>query len=134
MQKEFLKNSSVNFTLIITTALLEMVVTGVVMLLFSAIMYFGDISFEYASLFATLSVAVGLFIASYYAAYKRRDKGMLTGFICGIVTFMFIMVLSLIIDDGGITYNTLFHLIIFLLSSLIGGVLGVNKAVNKKYI
>ncbi len=134
MQKELFKKSSVNYTLIITTALLEIVITGVVMLLFSALMYFFDIGFEYSPMLATLSVAVALFIASYFAAYKRRDKGMLTGFICGFSTFMLIMILSLIIDDGGITYNTLFHLIIFLLSALIGGVLGVNKAVNKKYI
>ena len=134
MQKELIKNSSVNYALIIKTALLELLVTGVIMLLFSALMYFCDIGFEYSLLFSTLSVAVGLFIASYYMAYKRRDKGMLTGFICGVITFMIILIISLIIDDGGITYNTLFHLIIFLLSALIGGVLGVNKAINKKYI
>ena len=52
----------------------------------------------------------------------------------GIVTFAVVTLVSLIVDDGGFTQNTIFHFVIIMLASLIGAILGVNKTSNKKYI
>lgn len=133
MQKEF-KDKSSKYKLIFTTAIIEIAVTLIAMLIFSVLMFIAEIKYEYSSLFGTLSVAIGLFIATYFTARKKGNKGLLTGLITGGVTFIIVLIISLILDNGGFTYNTIFHLIIFILSAVIGGILGVNKAVSKKYI
>ena len=82
---------------------------------------------------ATISVAIGAFATAYSAAKKVGKKGILVGSQVGGVIFGIITVISLFIDKGGITVNTLFHFIITMLASLIGGILGVNKGSTKKY-
>ena len=104
------------------------------MVLFSIIMLFAEIKYEYSSLFGTLSVALGLFVATYFTALKRGSKGLLIGLLSGSVTFLIVLIISFILNSGTLTYNTLFHLIIFILSAITGGILGVNKASTKKYI
>ena len=119
--------------LTIKTAVLEIVITMVFICLFSALMYFLDLNQNLSPVLATVSVAAGSLIASFYAAKKIGNRGYLTGFAVGFITFVLITLISFIVDDGAITFNTLFHLIIILLSSLIGGIMGVNKK-GKRYI
>lgn len=129
MQKEFKK-----YSVILKTAIIEIIVTVVSMILFSIIMFLAEIKYEYSSLFGTLSLAIGLFVATYFTALKKKSKGLLTGLISGSITFLIVLIISFILDSGTLTYNTFFHLIIFLLSAIIGGILGVNKATTKKFI
>ena len=56
------------------------------------------------------------------------------GSIIGGITFMLITLVSLIASKDVFTFNTLFKLIILMLMSFIGGVLGVNLKQNQKYI
>lgn len=133
MKKEF-KNSNFKYKTIIWSAVLGIFVTVASMLIFAVIMYLTEVGFQYSSLFATLSVAAGLFIATYYAAFKKKSKGFLTGVLSGGITFLIVLLVSFFTDDGSLSYNTLFHLIIFMLSAIIGGILGVNKASTKKFI
>lgn len=104
-----------------------------VMLIFSAILLFFNIDRAYAAPFATISIAVGSFIASHYTAKKIGDKGYLVGLIIGVVVFLAITAISLILGNS-LSLNTLFHFIIILLSSIVGGIMGVNKNGHKKYI
>lgn len=131
MKKES-KNDS--YKIFIKAFILEIIVTAVFIFVFAAIMYFLEAGFEYSAVFATISIALGCLAAAFYAAKKIGKKGMLSGLIIGGITFLLVTIISLIVDSGSITINTLFHLIIMLLSSVIGGVLGVNKGQNKKYI
>ncbi|MDD6478635.1 MAG: TIGR04086 family membrane protein [Oscillospiraceae bacterium] len=110
------------------------VVTLLAMLIFAAIMLWFGISQKYAVALATVSVAIGSFAAAFYAARKINVKGYKIGFLAGVVTFIIITAVSLIISKNGVTYNTLFHFIIIMISSLIGGILGVNFQKDKKYI
>ncbi len=103
------------------------------MLVFAVVLLILNIDRAYAAPFATISVAFGSFIASRSAAKKIGDKGYLTGLIIGIIVFTFITALSLILGNG-LTINTLFHFIIILLSSLAGGIMGVNSKRHKKLI
>ena len=133
MFKDISKNS-LKLSIIIKTVLMGLMFTLIPMVVFALLMYSLQIKYEYSSLFGTLSVAIGLFVSSFLTAKKKAKNGMVTGLIIGVIAFLLVFVISLILNGGGITYNTLFHLIIFVLSSVIGGILGVNKAVNKKYI
>lgn len=110
-------------------------VTFVTMLLLSAVMLIFNISENFAVPFATISVALGSFSAAFYTARKVGNKGYLIGIIVGLVSFAAVLLVSLLVSKQSIGVNTLFHLVIILISSMIGGILGINSLVkSKKYI
>jgi putative membrane protein (TIGR04086 family) len=85
-------------------------------------------------LFATVSLAIGCLAASFFASKSVGQKGYLIGAVIGAVSFIAVTLIALMANKGVFTLNTLFRLIILMLSSFIGGVLGVNRNQNKKYI
>jgi len=132
MKKDVNKNTNLLF-FILKTAIIEIVTILLSTMIFALVMYFAKLDKSVAPVLGTISVAIGSFFASFLAAKKLGCKGYLTGIITGGVTFLFVLIVSLIIDNGGVTINTIFHFIIFMLSSLIGGIMGVNKK-GEKYI
>lgn len=133
MSYGFIKNGNLNKkSAYITVGVMGVVITLFSMLVFSAILLFFNIDRAYAAPFATISISVGSFFASYITAKKKGEKGYLTGVIVGAVVFIVITVLSLIMGNN-LSINTLFHFVIIMLSSIVGGIMGVNKK-TKKYI
>lgn len=128
-----IKNKSL-LSLVITSSLIEIFVTLAAIFVFAAVMLFSELPTEYSTIFATASVALGSFLAAYYVAKKLSKRGFAVGLIVGGITFLIITLISIFTDKGSFTSNTLFHFIIIMLSSLIGGIIGVNKGLNKKYI
>ena len=118
----------------IKSFIIGILVTAAMIMLFALVMYFFETGYKYAPVFATVSVAAGSFAAAFFTARKNASKGLLTGLIVGGITFIVITLISLIINRGGLTSNTLFHLIIIMLASMIGGVTGVNRSNRHKYI
>ncbi len=134
MSDDFSKKDTVNKKIAyLLGAILGVLVCLVMMLIFSAVLLFLNIDRAYATPFATVSVAIGCFIAARHTAKKIGDKGYLVGLIIGSVVFTAITALSLMLGNG-LSINTLFHFIIMMLSSLVGGITGVNKNKHKKYI
>ncbi len=134
MSGDFSKKDNVNKkSAYLVGAILGVLSSLAVMLIFAALLLFLNIDRTYATPFATISLAVGSFIASRYAAKKIGDKGYFIGLIIGLVVFIFITTLSLVFGNG-LSLNTLFHFIIIMLSSLVGGITGVNHDRHKKYI
>ena len=134
MSDGFSKKDNVNKkSAYITGGIVGVLVSLVAMLVFSAALLFLNIDRAYAAPFATISIAIGSFVASRIAAKKIGDKGYVTGLIIGLVVFVLITVLSLVLGNS-ISLNTLFHFIIILLSSIVGGIMGVNADKHKKYI
>ena len=113
--------------------LLGVLATIAVMFGFAAILLFFNLDRAYAAPFATISVAVGSFVASRITAKKIGDRGYLVGIIIGLTVFCVITALSLILGNS-LSINTLFHFVIIVLSSMVGGILGVNAGKSKKYI
>lgn len=134
MQTEFLKKDNSNKkTIYIYSAILGLISTFISMMFFAAILLFFNIDRTYSVPFATVSLAVGSFVASRFAAKKIGEKGYITGLVMGFVVFAIITVISLVFGNG-FSLNTLFHFIIILLSALTGGIVGVNTNKHKKYI
>ena len=113
--------------------LLGISVTIAAMFVFAAILLLFNLDRAYAAPFATMSVAVGSFVASRITAKKIGDRGYLVGIIIGLSVFCGITALSLILGNS-LSINTFFHFVIIVLSSLVGGSLGVNANKNKKFI
>ena len=114
--------------------IIEIAVAALFVAFFALVMYVFETGYKYASVFATVSAAAGAFAAGLYAAGKTARRGWLAGAVIGGITFVVITAVSLITDSGAVTYNTLFHFVIIMLSSLIGAVIGVNRANSHKYI
>lgn len=134
MKKEIYEKNKNKYFVYFKGFILEILVTALFIFLFAFVMYFTESGFKYAPIFATVSIALGSFAASFYTAKKIGSRGFIVGLIIGGITFLIITLVSLIVDEGAVTVNTLFHLIIIMLSSLIGGIMGVNNSRNKKYI
>jgi len=81
----------------------------------------------YCEVFATISVSVGAYFSSFYVSKNTGKKGYLIGLVIGGAFFVIITVISLIVSKGKISSNTAFHFLIILLSSVVGGITGVNK-------
>ena len=134
MSADFSKKDTVNKkSAYLVGAILGVLGTFAAMLIFAAVLLFFNIDRAYATPFATISLAVGSFIASRYTAKKIGDKGYLIGIIIGAVLFVFITALSLIVGNS-LSLNTFFHFVIIMLSSIVGGIMGVNKDKHKKFI
>lgn len=134
MSDGFTKKDNINKkSAYIMGAVLGVVATLISMLAFAALFLVFSIDRAYSAPFATISLAVGSFIASRYTAKKIGDKGYLIGIIIGAVIFVLITALSLVFGNR-LSLNTFFHFVIIMLSSIVGGIMGVNKDKHKKFI
>ncbi len=110
------------------------IATAVSVLIFSAAILFLELDRIYAPAFATVSLSIGSFFAARFTARRLGERGYIVGLIMGLIFFCTVTLFALVFDGNGGGFTTLFRLIIVMLSSLIGGILGVNKDKNKKYI
>ncbi len=128
------KTSPTGLVLYLTGALIGIAVTLLFMCVFAAVILLLGLDRGYTVPFSTVSLSLGSFAAAFYVSSKSQHKGYLIGTLVGLISFAAVTVISLIISNSGLSINTLFHFIIIVLASAIGGILGVNKGKNKKYI
>ncbi|MCQ2451083.1 MAG: TIGR04086 family membrane protein [Clostridia bacterium] len=112
---------------IIFGTVIGVLATVLAVFVFAAIMLLFKIDRAYASLMATVSVAIGAFTTALTVSKRASLKGYICGALTGLVYFLVITLISLIVDRQGLTSNTVFHLVIIVLSGFVGGVLGANK-------
>ena len=116
------------------TALIFLGVTVAALLVFATVMYLIEGGYEYSPLFATISAAIGSLVSSLFLARKKQKNGLLIGGAMGITVFLLLLITALILGNFKPSINTLFRFLFIMLSSLIGGVIDVNKNSNPKYI
>lgn len=129
----FMKLDRKKLTLYITVAVLQIISILISVSIFSIIINVAEIDYKYSPVFGSISAGLSALVGALYLAKRKGNKGYLTGLALGGITFLFITLIGMIINDGGITVNTVFHLVIILLSGITGGIIGVNKN-SKKYI
>mgnify|MGYP004706815307 CR=1 FL=1 len=134
MKKDLITEKSGRIGIIIKAALLFFAVSAAAVILFALVMYIFASGFKYSALFATLSAALGACGAAFYISGKSGSRGWLIGAAVGGIVFCLLTLVSLTVNRGGLTQNTLFRLVIIMLSSVIGGILGVNRTSQHKYI
>ena len=118
---------------ILISSALGVAVTFIFLLILAGVMLLANINVGMASPIASVALAFGSGFGGYLSAYKNKAKG----FICAIINagliFLLIAVVGLILSRS-ITLMSLIHFAVTLLSSLIGSVLGINKADNIKVV
>lgn len=127
-------DKKLDLKLIIKIFLVFLLISTAMVFVFAAVIYFLEGGYEYSPLFATISVAVGCFAAAFVAGLKLKRKGILIGFAVGFSAFMLITLAALLVNSSAIGLHTLLRLFIMLLCAFIGGVLGVNRNTEPKYI
>ena len=127
-------DKKLDYIFLIKALLILVFTTVAAMFIFATVMYFLEGGYEFSPLFATISLGVGTLVTSFFASKKIGKRGFLVGAIIGAVAFFVITLIGLMASKEIFTLNTLFRLIILMLSSIIGGILGVNNKANQKYI
>ena len=135
MKKQFKMSDSIaEKSFYLFGAFLGIAVSIILMLLSAFLILKLDLDRAFCAPIATVCVSLGAFVASFYNAFKLGGKGYIVGLVTGGTVFLAILIISMIVSENGFSVNTLFHFIIMMLSGLIGGIWGVNRKLNKKYI
>ena len=127
------QNGKIDIFLLIKSILLQSGSTVLFIVLFAVVMLLCEIDNKFAPIFASVAVGIGAFTNAFFVSSKKKEKGYLYGILIGTITFILITLIGLIIGNGRFSINTLFHFIIINLSSVVGGIMGVNKK-GEKYI
>lgn len=76
---------------------------------------------------SSIALCAGCFAASFTAARKRRRNGLITGLLCGAVIFGVLLLGGLIFVRSFTAGGFFSKLIIVMVCSSIGGIVGVNR-------
>ncbi len=139
--KRNIKTNNTNNTKKIKAVLLSsavgMAITSVLLFVLAFIMT--KIDFPQKTVFplALICSIVGLFLAGFICCKFLKSGGLLYGLLCGVIIYAFSFICELAIFNREITVVALYKLIIYIVSSMIGGVVAVNFNQNplktKKY-
>lgn len=110
------------------------IATAVVLLIMALILTLWDFSPDAAVPMSSIALAIGSFTAGILASKLYRRKGLLLGLLTGLFLFMIITLISLAVSKTGFSLFTLIRFFIIVLSSVIGGIMGVNTGNRKKII
>ena len=127
-------DKKLDYVFLIKALLILVLTTVAAMFIFATVMYFLEGGYEFSPLFATISLGIGTLLTSFFSSKKIGQRGYLVGAVIGAAVFFIITLVGLMASKDIFTLNTLFRLIILMLSSIIGGILGVNNKENQKYI
>lgn len=104
------------------------IITFLTMLFSSLVMVIFEFNLSSLPIISSICLMTGSFVAGFLSAKKIGSRGIICGILVSVIIFVFVFSVSLILNSSGITFNTLIHFIINLLSALIGGIIGVNKS------
>jgi len=105
--------------------------TIILLIILSAVLSFNSVPQSFINPMSIAAITIGSFISGYICAKLKKEKGMFYGLICGCVIFIIILIASLTISYSGIGALIWIKLAMIILSSMLGGVLGVNS--RKKF-
>ena len=72
------------------------------------------------------------FLSAFLVAGKKREKGLVAGIIYNVPSVIIILLLSLILNGFSVDLNILLSFVTMLISSALGGVIGVNRKQKAK--
>ena len=128
-----MENKKIDYILLLKTILIFVIFSAVSVFLFAAALYFLESGYEYSPLFATISIAIGCFAAAFYLGSKLGKNGILIGFSVGGIVFIIATLITLLVNSGAVSMHILLRLVILMLASIIGAIIGVNRKDNQKY-
>ncbi len=100
----------------------------ILIIIFSAILAYTNISDGLISTFSYLSIILGALTGGYLTSYKIRRQGIFNGLVSAIILLFAVILIKLIVG-GADTFSVRFLLcsLVTIVSGIIGGVFGVNS-------
>ncbi len=129
-----MENKKLDYFLLLKSVILFAVFSIAAVFIFALALYFLEGGYEYSPLLATISLAIGCFATAFYLGFKLGKNGILIGLAVGGTVFIIASLITLFVNSGAVSVHILLRLVILLLSSLIGAIIGVNRKDNQKYI
>lgn len=77
--------------------------------------------------------AVGSLVSGFISAYILRKRGLFLGAACGLIIFLLIFIIACICKAQPFTLGRLACLLANLILGALGGIIGINKAVKRKF-
>lgn len=114
------------------SVLIGAVCCALVLLLMSVIVSSQNIPQFAIDPMAIFSICVGGFAAGFCCARIMREGGLAYGALCGVVLTIIVMLAGLAIKDNSFGIPALLKIAFIMLSSMLGGVLGVNTKRRRK--
>lgn len=115
------------------SVLAGMAVFIIVMLFFSFIMTLADIPLKIYSLFALVSAGLSGFVSALVLAGISHRNGIKKGLECGLIITAIYFVSAIFIKQG-LNISLLLKPSVIIISSVIGGIYGVNRKTSYKWL
>ena len=106
----------------------------VALLAASALCLATDMGESFSTLVAGICLGLGAMFSGFLASKKIKYSGLINGMFCGFIIYLAVFIFSLFLSENGFTIISLSHLFISLISSAIGGILGVNASQKRRIV
>lgn len=114
------------------SVLIGAVCCALALLLMSLIMTVRSVPQMAVDPMASLALALGGFVAGLCCTRIVRENGLVHGALCGAVFTVIVLLAGLAVKDNGFGIPALLKIAFIMLSSMLGGVLGVNTKRRRK--
>ena len=133
MGKTNLNNQKSKIKCFVFGILIGIAVMLLFLVIFSLVIMYAQLDRALSAPLASLCIAIGVIVSSYFIAFCIGEKGYLIGLVTALI-YLAISLVSAVLNGTEIGINALFRFVIVFLSGLIGGILGVGKKNKRKYI
>ncbi len=110
------------------------IITFVGMLICSFILTIKDFSASAATPMSNVCLSFGAFVCGFVCTILHKSRGLVFGFVSGFVLFAVVTIISLFVNSGSISINSMVRLLLMTVLSATGGVFGVNQSAKRKMI
>lgn len=114
------------------SVVLGAVVSVLFLVLLSLVVSAGSVPQSMIDPMAIFAMSMGAFASGLCCARVIRKNGLVCGLLCGIIFSAVILMCGFAVKDNGLGLAVLIKIMFMLISSMLGGVLGVNSKKRKK--
>ncbi len=126
------KNNSVKTMLI--SILIGLGVTFGLLLIFSLLLTIFDLPESVSIILSSVAIIAGAFGCGFSTGYINRKKGLIAGLTSGASFYVIIAIIAVAVTGSGLSTLFLIRLVLSVIFSAIGGIVGLNKALSRKNI
>ena len=118
---------NLNLKKILIGAGIAFVVSIVLILLLTLLVYFGDFDDSTISVFVLVLSIISVFVGAFVLARNIQGGGLVNGLVLGLIYCLVLMVASLFYGRVSFDFSNITRIAVILASAMLGGVLGINS-------
>ena len=118
---------NLNLKKILIGAGIAFVVSAVLILLLTLLVYFGDFDDSTVSVFVLVLSIISVFVGAFVLARNIQGGGLVNGLVLGLIYCLVLMGASLFYGRVSFDFSNITRIAVILASAMLGGVLGINS-------